>query len=109
MAGATTTASAARPRCVCGMGSGLSHRLVRAGSALRAENVRGATKRWAPSDRTGLTAAPASDRRRSTSTALYAAIPPHTPSTMRRPARTVSLIGASPSEWGLGCRPYTPS
>jgi hypothetical protein len=35
--------------------------------------------------RTGLTHAPASTRRRQISTALYAAIPPATPNTTRRP------------------------
>src|SRR5688500_2658191 len=40
----------------------------------------------APRVITGITCAPASTRRRQTSTALYAAIPPDTPSTIRLPA-----------------------
>src|SRR5437764_10791836 len=86
--------SAVWPSWVCGIGSGPSNSDVRAGSEARAEKVRGATKRTAPSVRTGITWAPASTRRRQTSTALYTAMPPLTPRTTRRPSRspTVRLL-----------------
>ena len=70
MAGATTITSAARPRVVCGMGSASSNSDVRARSEASAENVTSPTKRVAPSVSTGDTKAPASTRRRHTSTAL---------------------------------------
>ena len=70
MAGATTTRSARWPRVVCGLGSGLSHNEVRAGSEARAEKVVVVTKCSESGVRTGETKAPASTRRRQTSIAL---------------------------------------
>src|SRR5690606_30585515 len=51
----------------------------------------------APEVITGTTWAPASTIRRQTSTALYAAIPPHTPRTTRRPVRVDTS-----SPWSAG-------
>ena len=70
VAGATTTTSAVWPSRVCGMGWWSSNSDVRAGSEARAEKVVRPTKRVAPSVSTGSTWAPASTRRRHTSTAL---------------------------------------
>ena len=70
MAGATTIRSALWPSRVCGMGSGSSQSELRTGSDARADRVTGPTKRVAPRVITGLTNAPASTRRRHTSTAL---------------------------------------
>src|SRR3981189_1611820 len=69
------------------MGSGASSRDVRAGSGASAEKVTAPTKRWASSVSTGTTCAPASTRRRHSSAALYAAMPPVTPRTTRRPRK----------------------
>ena len=52
------------------MGSGPSHRELRTGSEASADSVTGPTNRVAPRVITGLTKAPASIRRRHTSTAL---------------------------------------
>src|SRR5262245_7212809 len=71
------------------MGAGDSNSVVRAVSEASAENVSAPTKRNASAVRTGATYPPASTSRRQTSTALYAAMPPLTPSTTRRPCRTV--------------------
>jgi len=78
--------SALCPSRVCGIGVGPSHRLVCTGSLARALNVVRPTNRSAASVITGMTYAPASISRRHSSTALYAAIPPVTPRTMRLPA-----------------------
>src|SRR5579875_341002 len=81
-AGATTTRSALLARLMWGTGSPLGSKSdVRAGSAARALQVSGATKRAAPRVSTGKTTAPRSLSRRQTSTALYAAMPPETPRT----------------------------
>jgi len=70
VAGATSTRSAVWPRCVCGIGCRSSHRLVQAGSEPSASKVVRPTKWSEPSVSTGITWAPASTRRRHTSTAL---------------------------------------
>src|ERR687891_2436235 len=86
VAGATTTASADCPSRVCGMGSSSWNSEVWARSEASAENVASPTNRVAPRVITGTTWAPRSTRRRQTSMALYAAMPPDTPRTMRRPS-----------------------
>src|SRR5690606_6436018 len=99
VAGATRTRSADCPSRVCGIGSGSSNSDVRARSDASAENVVSPTKRRAPRVSTGTTWAPPSTSRRQTSTALYAAIPPATPRTMRRPSsktRRPGLVVAGP-------------
>ena len=63
-----------------------SHRLVCTGSLASADRVVMPRKCSAPLVITGTTWAPASTSRRQTSTALYAAMPPVTPRTMRLPA-----------------------
>src|SRR5829696_1477789 len=68
------------------MGCGPSQRSCCTGSLARALNVVLPTKRSAPLVMTGTTWAPAPTRRRHTSTALYAAMPPQMPSTMFVPA-----------------------
>ena len=70
VAGTTTITSAVWPRWVWGMGSGLSHSDVRTGSDASADRVTGPMKRVASGVITGDTKAPASTRRRHTSTAL---------------------------------------
>ena len=70
VAGATSTRSAVWPRWVCGIGWGSSHSDVHARSEPRASKVVRPTKWSAPSVRTGTTWAPASTRRRHSSTAL---------------------------------------
>ncbi len=113
VAGATITRSARCPSRVCGIGSGAPPPSppprpsdpksdVRAGSDASAENVSAPTKRWASSVRTGETNAPASTSRRQTSTALYAAIPPETPRTIRcaRRSGAASIAGSSPHRSG---------
>ncbi len=70
MAGATRIRSAPWPSRVCGMGDSSSQSEVCTGSEARAENVVSPTKRVAPSVMIGDTWAPASTRRRHTSTAL---------------------------------------
>ena len=91
VAGATMTRSAACPRRVCGIGVGPSHSSVCTGSLASALSVVRPRKCSAPRVITGTTWAPASISRRHTSTALYAAIPPVTPSTMRDPASTAGV------------------
>src|ERR1700704_3955018 len=88
VAGAMSTRSAVWPRCVCGIGCSSSHNDVWAFSEPSASNVVRPTNRNAPSVNTGMTWAPSSTRRRQTSIALYAAIPPETPRTIRRPPST---------------------
>src|SRR4029077_15431086 len=78
-------------------GSVPSNSDVCAGSDASAENVSGPMNRCASSVRTGATWTPASTRRRHTSTALYAAIPPQTPSTTRGIGRRGSL-GPAPGQ-----------
>src|SRR3954453_1554297 len=85
-AGTTRKRSADWPRLVCGIGVSSSHRLVCTGSLASADNVVVPRKCSAPLVITGTTWAPASTSRRHTSTALYAAMPPVTPRTMRLPA-----------------------
>src|SRR6056297_3455543 len=68
------------------MGSSLSHNEVRTGSLANALSVVSPMNRCAARVMIGITWAPASTRRRATSTALYAAMPPLTPRTMRLPA-----------------------
>ena len=86
VAGHTTTTSALWPSAVCGIdASEESHSDVTAGADARAENVVSPTIRRAPPVSTGVTCAPSATSRRHTSTALYAAIPPVTPSTTCRP------------------------
>ena len=97
MAGATRIRSALWPRRVCGIGLSSSHSEVCTGSLARAENVVRPTKCSAPAVITGTTCAPASTSRRQTSMALYAAIPPVIPRTMRLPASAdgaTALIGS---------------
>src|SRR3546814_19070140 len=68
-------------------------------------------KRSAPSVSTGMTWAPASPRRRQTAPALYAAIPPEPPRTIRLPSST-DMTGGEPrseerrvgKEWGSTCK-----
>src|SRR5437660_606324 len=95
VAGATRTRSAVWPRRVWGIGSLSSHSEVRTRSDARAENVTSPTNRVASSDSTGMTWQPASTNRRHSSTALYAAMPPVTPRTMRRRASTAKESPAS--------------
>src|ERR1700722_8092517 len=85
VAGTTTIKSAVCPRRVWGMGVAASHSDGWAGADANPENVTAPTKRVASLVRTGITCAPASTKRRHTSTALYAAIPPQTPKTIRGP------------------------
>ena len=85
VAGATIMRSARWPNLVCGMGDASSHKLVCTGSLDSAESVVRPIKRSALSVMTGTTWAPASTNRRHKSTALYAAIPPVTPTTMVLP------------------------
>ena len=88
------------------MGDSSSHSEVCTGSEASAEKVVVPTKCNAPSVRTGETWAPPSTKRRQTSIALYAAIPPVTPRTMRRPWNAVmrqEWIGANADgSLGLG-------
>src|SRR5688500_16144806 len=75
------------------MGLGPSNNEVCAGSLASAEKGRAPTNRVASFVRTGETKAPASTIRLHTSTALYAAIPPETPSTTRRPDSAPTGLG----------------
>src|SRR5204862_7704457 len=84
---ATSMRSAVWPSRVCGMACSSSHNDVCAFSDPSASNVVRPTNSSAPCVNTGMTYAPASTSRRHTSTALYAAIPPETPRTIRRPSR----------------------
>src|SRR3954453_18723063 len=63
-----------------------SHKDVCAFSDPSASNVVRPTNSSEPCVSTGMTYAPAFTSRRHTSTALYAAIPPETPRTIRRPS-----------------------
>ena len=90
VAGATRIRSADWPSLVCGIGvSGSSQSRVRTGSLASADSVVVPRNRSAPAVITGMTWAPASTKRRLISTALYAAIPPVTPRTMRLPSSIV--------------------
>src|SRR5262245_26369527 len=86
VAGTTTIRSADWPSRVCGIGSASPNSSVCTRSDASAENVVSPTKRRAPLVMTGTTWAPRSTRRRQTSMALYAAMPPDTPRTMRVPS-----------------------
>src|SRR5918992_138452 len=92
VAGATTATSASRASRTCRTSPGRSHSDVWAGFPVSAANVSGPMNRVAASVRTTDTSAPAALSKRATSAALYAAIPPETPSTTRRPA-SGSLLG----------------
>src|SRR5688572_25836250 len=92
VAGTTTAMSASRARRTCRTSPDRSHSEVWAGSPVSAENVSGPMNRVAFSVRMTATSAPAAFRRRATRAALYAAIPPETPSNTRRPA-SGSLFG----------------
>ena len=70
VAGATITRSACWPSRVCGIGIGPSHSAVCTGSLASALSVVRPMKCSAPLVITGATCAPASTRRRQTSTAL---------------------------------------
>ena len=82
------TRSAAAAMRTCGIGSppGEVHMSTRAGRLLSAANVSGATNRAAASVRITSTSAPACTSLLHRSAALYAAIPPVTPSKTRLPA-----------------------
>ena len=84
-AGATTMASAPRDTAMWPMPSAAPdcHRSVRTGRPDSAWNVVGVTKRVAASVITTSTSTPAFTNRRVSSAALYAAMPPVTPSTTR--------------------------
>jgi hypothetical protein len=88
VAGATTIASALSPMTMCPIRpSGSRARTsVSTGWRDRAANERGPTKWVAAGVSITATSAPSARRRRSSSTALYAAIEPVTPSPMRRPS-----------------------
>src|SRR5688500_10483598 len=73
------------------MGSAPSNSDVRAGSDASAEKVTAPTNRSESWVSAGATCAPASTSRRQTSTALYAAIPPVTQRTPRRPRSATSM------------------
>src|SRR5690606_11506496 len=89
VAGAMTTRSAQRASSMwpIAASAAASHRLVRTGCPDSAWNVCAPTKRCALSVMATCTCAPASPSRRSSSAALYAAMPPHTHSSRRCPRR----------------------
>src|SRR5690606_29425876 len=83
VAGATTTRSAPWPSATCGTCSTSSNTWSVAGSPDSASHVGAPTKRSAAAVGTTRTRCPCSRSSRSSSTALYAATPPLTPSTIR--------------------------
>src|SRR5690606_20460561 len=97
VAGATTIRSAQRASSMWPIAASAagSHSEVRTGCPDSAWKVCAPTKRCAFSVIATRTPPPASRRRRTRSAALYAAMPPHTHSRMRRPSRrrAVPLVG----------------
>ena len=85
VAGATTTRSAVRPMATCGTSCASLHTSVTTGWPDSADHVGSPTKRSAASVGTTVTSWPSARSRRSRVAALYAAIPPATPRTTRRP------------------------
>ncbi len=83
MAGATTTRSAAWPIFTCGTDGTSSQTLALTGCPDRASNVGAPMKVSALAVGTTRTSWPVSVSCRSSSTALYAAMPPATPRTTR--------------------------
>src|SRR5258705_8698139 len=86
VAGATTTRSAHWPIATCGTSCTSAHTPVATGWPDSAAHVASPTKRSADAVGTTRTGCPDSVNRRSSSQALYAAIPPATPNTTRADA-----------------------
>src|SRR5690606_19726478 len=96
VAGATTTRSAPWPSATCGTCSTSSNTWSVAGSPDSASQVGAPTKRSAAAVGTTRTRCPCSRSSRSSSTALYAATPPLTPSTIRMSLLRLVLAARRP-------------
>ncbi len=93
VAGATTKHSAQRASSVCGLTEGRPNSDSTGGTPVIAANVCGPRNLVEALVRIVRTSAPRSTRRLARYAALYAATPPETPRTMRRPSSTTSLLG----------------